>query len=293
MLDDWVPPHVGLDAPLQVFAQAAETQSQGHIRPMHQYIALRLVLEGGFLPDEVTPHPPLASTRKSGRYVVEFAPELETATEKTVLGGLKTKDIDVVVTKPDLGPVLAVSVKGTGGAFRNLTNRMEEAIGDCTNLHIMYPGLVYGFLSMIRANRSSDAGFAKNDVCLVERDGAEVAVVDAVQRYHDILSSLSGRRFVRDEQSRYEAVGMLLVESAEGNAGAVFPAFPPATSPLHFHSFFPTLYVAYDLRYPYMATRMASAQRVAWDGHSPAIRRLCDVLGSQAAATLGYEWRVG
>ena len=39
------------------------------------------------------------------------------------------------------------------GAFRNLTNRMEETIGECTNLHITYPALVFGYLFLIRANR--------------------------------------------------------------------------------------------------------------------------------------------
>ena len=58
-----------------------------------------------------------------------------------MLGGLKTKDVDVVVSKPGIGPCVAVSIKGTLNAFRNLTNRMEEAVGDCTNLHISYPNL--------------------------------------------------------------------------------------------------------------------------------------------------------
>ena len=73
--------------------------------------------------------------------------------ERTILGGLKTKDVDVVVAKHGIGPVMAVSMKGTLNAFRNLTNRMEEAVGDCTNLHISYPALVYGFLQVMRANR--------------------------------------------------------------------------------------------------------------------------------------------
>lgn len=73
-------------------------------------------------------------------------PERAAGGELTVLGGLKTKDVDVVVTKPAIGPCIAVSIKGTLNAFRNLTNRMEEAVGDCTNLHISYPNLVYGFL---------------------------------------------------------------------------------------------------------------------------------------------------
>lgn len=72
--------------------------------------------------------------------------------ERTVLGGLKTKNVDVVVTREGIGPVLAVSCK-----LRNLTNRMEETIGECTNLHITYPALVLGYLVLLRANRMIEA----------------------------------------------------------------------------------------------------------------------------------------
>ena len=44
-------------------------------------------------------------------------------------------------------------IQSMNGAFRNLTNRMEETIGECTNLHITYPALVFGYLFIIRANR--------------------------------------------------------------------------------------------------------------------------------------------
>lgn len=48
-----------LETALREFASATRTQSQQHIRPIHRHIALRLALEGGFHPDEITPHPPL------------------------------------------------------------------------------------------------------------------------------------------------------------------------------------------------------------------------------------------
>jgi len=56
--------------------------------------------------------------------ILEFDPLLAGGGERTVLGGLKTKNVDVVVTREGIGPVLAVSCK-----VRNLTNRMEETIG--------------------------------------------------------------------------------------------------------------------------------------------------------------------
>src|SRR4029077_8493262 len=90
-----------------------------------------------------------------GENTLQYAPNLATGSERTILGGLKTKDVDVVVTKEGIGPVMAVSCKGMTGAFRNLTNRMEETIGECTNLHITYPAMVFGYLFVVRANSSA------------------------------------------------------------------------------------------------------------------------------------------
>ena len=40
------------------------TQSQRHIKPLHWYVACRLVVEGGFDPSEIVPRPPFRVTRK-------------------------------------------------------------------------------------------------------------------------------------------------------------------------------------------------------------------------------------
>jgi len=161
-----LPRFIQLSSALQEFVTVEGTQAQQHIRPLHQYLTVRLVLEGGFDPGEITPHPPLRVESKGQRKLLRFAPDKEDNREQTLLGGLKSKAVDVVVTKEGIGPVLAISVKGTGNAFRNLTNRMEEAIGDSTNLHIMYPGLVYGFLHFLKANREGEAPLAPNDIAL-------------------------------------------------------------------------------------------------------------------------------
>ena len=55
---------------LRHFAEfEGRTQSQLHIRPLHEYVTCRLVLEGGFQPTELSPRPPLrveqAETRTS------------------------------------------------------------------------------------------------------------------------------------------------------------------------------------------------------------------------------------
>src|SRR5438105_1656623 len=95
------------------------TQSQQHIKPLHHYVACRLVLEGGFLPEEITPRPPFQALRRGGGWQLTYDPTTATGSERTLLGGLKTKDVDVVTIKNGLGPVMAVSCKGAIGAFRN------------------------------------------------------------------------------------------------------------------------------------------------------------------------------
>jgi hypothetical protein len=168
---------------------------------------------------------------------------------------------------------------------------MEEAIGDCTNVHMMYPGLVYGFLSLTRANRSTRPGIAQNDVC-VAGEGGTAAVVPSVVRYHSVLANLTGRKFVRNESSRYESVGLVLVDPGERHAGEVYSAFPPADSLLRFESFFDRLYECYDLRYPYMATGMVAAQRVCWSQRSAAVGALVETLGPLYERALGYAVRL-
>jgi hypothetical protein len=271
---------------LAQFIAVLETQGQRHIKPLHQHIALRLVIEGGFPPDEITPHPPLRAETRAGLHKLAFDPQAQREQEQTVLGGLKTKDIDLVVAKPGIGPVIAISVKGTGGAFRNLTNRMEEAIGDSTNLHIMYPGLVYAFLHVIKAHRAGMPGLAPNDIAVNENG----EVVQAIRRYHDVLLGLAGRRFVRDDFTRYEAVALALVNSDPAAIGTLFEPFPVADSPLNLRRFFETLYGIYDLRFPYLAASVASLKRLEWHESSPALA--CFGSESDVQSRLGYAPRL-
>ena len=259
------------------------TQSQEHIKPLHWYVACRLVVEGGFDPDEVMPRPPFRAAKHKGRPALVHEPSSGGTGERTVYGGLKTKDVDVVVTKEGIGPVLAVSCRGSTGAFRNLTNRMEEAVGDCTNLHIAYPPLVYGYLVVLRANRAEEVGrvaeqtaseqeqsgrrLAKNDVAL-DREGRVVA---PVRRYHAALRELANRRGVRNDLSRYEAVALALASTRPGQTGSIVEAFPEADSPLRFERFFDTLYRQYDERFVYGAPDLRRVTaRKDWTGASTA-----------------------
>lgn len=202
--------------------------------------------------------------QRLGRWFLEYAPEAETTSELTVLGGMKTKQIDVVVAKSGIGPVLAISLKGTFRAYRNLVNRMEEAIGDSTNVHVMYPGLVYGFLSLIGGNRESD-GYTRNDVGLL-RDNS---ISPQILRYHAALSEMTGRRFVRNDYTRYEAVGPILVENGPGAAKIMNDDFPVGGSPLRMETFFSRLFETYGLRFPARAEQVPIARRAEWASDSP------------------------
>jgi hypothetical protein len=247
---------------------------------------MRLVIEGGFHPDEIRPHPPLAAKQMGKQFTLHFDRASETEQEQSVLGGLKSKAVDVVVLKPGVGPVLAISVKGTIGAFRNLTNRMEEAAGDATNMHIMYPGLVYGFLHLLKGSDARKAKFKPNDAAITTAG----EILPSIRRYHDVLLALTGRKLIRDEGSRYEGIAIGMVDPHE-NCGALHETFPDRNSPLHFSTFFGNLLAIYDLRYPYIASSVAGLRRLVWSSGSPAL----EVLRTKRdhPSSLEYEPREG
>lgn len=257
------------------------TQSQQHIKPLHWYVACRLVVEGGFHPDDVTPRPPFTVSIRGSNRLLHFDPSRATGGERTVLGGLKTKNVDVVVAKDGIGPVLAISCKGMTGAFRNLTNRMEETIGECTNLHITYPAMVFGYMFVIRANRQPTVSVAKakgatgeqvrqlgpNDIAMQ----ANGTPAESIFRFHEALRELTGRRGIRNDLSRYEAVALAMIESTGKSAGDVLREFPPTDSPLRIEEFFKALYMRYEERYLLGAPELRSVtKRIEWAQESPA-----------------------
>ena len=265
---------VDLASALRTFATyTGQTQSQAHIKPLHWYVACRLVVEGGFLPEEITPRPPFRAQRRQGWQLI-YDPDVAEGGEATILGGLKTKNVDVVVTKDGLGPVVAVSCKGAIGAFRNLTNRMEEAVGDCTNLHITYPAMVTGYLFVMRAHRQDAVtaaqatepfvnpaaprrAVAQNDIA-IQMSGEPV---EAVVRFHNAIRELTGRRGIRTDVSRYEAAAIALVDPGAAEPGEVLTSYPTVDSPLRLERFFETLYLRYDERYVYSAPDLKSVTR--------------------------------
>ena len=267
-LDSGVCRWIGLGDALRHFATfEGRTQSQRHIKPLHWYAACRLVVEGGFNPEDVTPRPPFVVVERRGSKELHFDPEVAGGGEATVFGGLKTKDVDVVVAKPGLGPVLAVSCKGLTGALRNLTNRMEETIGECTNLHMTYPALVFGYLFVIRANLERMVA-KKNDISVTD----DYQPVEAIVRFCSALRELAGRRGIRDDISGYEAVSVGLVRVWNGQAGRLLATFPTSDDPLHVEKFFATLYRRYEERFVLGAESLRSVtERVAWSPVSPGL----------------------
>lgn len=242
-------------------------RSRRQVELLHWYVACRLVLEGGFRPDEVTPRPPFDVVRRPGGNLLRFDPSKATGREATVFGGLKTKRVGVLVSKPQLGPVLAVSCQGTPSPFRSLTNRTEKTVGECANVHMAYPALVFGCLFMVRANEAGMV-MAPNDMAVNE----EGHPVEAILRFHAALREMSGRHGIRDDISRYEAVSMGLVKVRSGVAGRLLTGFPPADSPLHLERFFSTLYQRYEERFVYGAPNLKSVTgRLEWSLDSPAL----------------------
>jgi hypothetical protein len=267
--DDGVCRLVSFQGALRTFATSIEkTQSQRHIKPLHWYVACRLVIEGGFDPDSIVPRPPFIVDRRSGRRTLIYDPSRAEKDELSVLGGLKTKSVDVAVVLHGIGPVLTVSCKGMTKALRNLTNRLEEAVGDCTNLHITYPAMVCAYLMLFRVNRQSDPSVAPNDVS-VEADLRPTA---AVRRFELAMRNLAGRRSIRNDVSRYEAVSVGLVDAREPEASSLLAGFPDPGSPLSFGGFFDTIYQRYDERFVFGAPELGRRTlRLGWADESPAL----------------------
>lgn len=268
-----------------------KTQSQKVVKPIHWYVACRLVLEGGFRPDEITPHPPFQAEKKGKHWQLRFDQNSASGSEATVLGGLKTKDVDVVVEKRGIGPVIAISCKTTGNAFRNLTNRMEEAVGECTNLHMTYAALVTGYYSVFRAHRAGSVpDLADNDIAI----SADGKPVDGIIRYHEAFRQLEGRADLRDTISKYEAVGLSLLETSGPNIGKPLKTFPPSDSPLRVERFFETIYRRYDERFVFAAPLFAKRNltpRIEWDESSPVFGE--ELLSNdQDIPALDYEPRI-
>ncbi len=253
---------------LQAFCDpASNLRAQEHIKPFHYYSAIRLVLEGGFEPESILPGPPFVSTRQTlERYELKYAPDRVSTSEATVLGGLRAKRVDLTVRNAEAGPVLGISFKTTSNAFRNIPNRVEELLGDVTNIHLRYPAFTFGFCHIIKKVTESEA-LQRNDASFTD-DGEPVP---SIQHFHDLLTKLVGRKRVTDRPELYESVALLVVECSPTGV-RIYPDYPPQDSPVHFRHFFERLYRVYDERYCYVGADRRYCRR-EWVLHSGAETR--------------------
>ena len=271
-----------LASALSAFAEFdGRIQSERHILPLHWYVACRLVVEGGFNPDDIIPRPPFrVERRRRADPRLHFDPALGGCGEGTVLGGIRAKHIDVLVTLDRIGPVLSVSCKGVTGAFRNLGNRLEEIIGESSNLHMTHPALVIGHLVLIRGNRSDrpsenlqvltrDRPRGGGDAAL-SHDGAPAP---SVRRFHDALRVLGRRRELLDQAGQCEAAALAMVAMEPEYRSQLVPGFPGEGSGLHFDEFFAALYARYDERFVARCPELQSrTRRSSWDPASPGLK---------------------
>lgn len=283
----WEKASAGPPSPLPVFTlqdaldglcRNTVVQSGGHVKPIHNHVAHRLVLEGGFCPEWARPAPPLRSKQNTlVNHQLLHDASCANSSELEIVGGMRCKDVDVTIASPATGPVVGVSIKTTGNAFRNLTNRAEEAPGDAANLHMMYPGFVFGFLHFIKY---AELGSTAKADASVDQVGNPLPWI---VRFHNMLVALLGRSYVYDPLMKFESVG-LLIYKCENGRGCIHQAYPTTDSPLHYSRFYERLYEVYDIRY---GTRKDDGKfaRKTWSvkGH--------DINGDYDAPT-GFGWSV-
>lgn len=98
------------------------------------------------------------------------------------------------------------------------------------------------------------------------------------------MSELTGRRGVRNDYTRYEAVAIALVYPSGESIGEVVPSFPISGSRLLFDAFFESLYRIYDHRFVFAAPDLKGVTgRLEWDPASPAL---------EATKAAGFEARL-
>src|SRR6266516_574834 len=90
-----------LEQALRALCGSLKTQSGQHIKPIHAHCANRLVVEGGFPPDWLRPSPPLTiKPATKGKHALNYSEAAANASEQSVLGAMKYKNVDITVVVP-------------------------------------------------------------------------------------------------------------------------------------------------------------------------------------------------
>jgi len=123
--------------------------------------------------------------------------QVEVSLEKPVRGKHRSKNWDVVLYFARR-PQLAVSTKSImANVAGTVPNRIDDAMGECVNVHAHDPGMVLGYLFVMNATPASQK----------TRDGRSWTDVFA-----ESLASFSGRRSERDAPELFEAATLLPVD---------------------------------------------------------------------------------
>jgi hypothetical protein len=117
--------------------------------------------------------------------------------------------------------------------------------------------------------------------------------VESVVRFHNALRELTGRRGIRNDVSRYEAVSLVLVDPTGTSAVEVIRTYPTDDSLLRFERFFETLYLKYDERYVYSAPDLKGVtRRKEWSPASPILKPENAAALPVSIADLDYAARI-
>lgn len=153
----------------------------------------------------------------------------------------------------------------------------EAKRSDCANIHMMYPGFVFGFLHFIKFAKIGEVAPADASF------GADDKPLPKLVRYHDVLTSLSGRVSITDPPMRYESVGLVVYQCNAQNV-EIWPHYPLTESKVHYANFFQRLYDMYDLRYAY-PDDSAKNHRKTWALHNCSAPDVIDT-------TTGFGWQL-
>lgn len=208
--------HALREAQAKYKSSPTAVRTGGVIAPLHRFCVAELVARNF---PEASLHPKRRENKGPKRI--------------RLLGGYMPKEIDVCLSIPDSGPLLAISGKSQmSSIIKKTINRFEEYVGDATNLHSRFPMLVLGFLMLVPVNKETFGGGKPTD---------------GLRRIAALLERSNARRVVTEPSGSYEVSSLLLVDFGS-TPPRVMPEYPEKKSPLRIENFFDKLVDLYQQR---------------------------------------------
>jgi hypothetical protein len=197
------------------------------------------------------------------------SPDQQLVENKRISGAFFDKSVDLVAFHKTAGPTLAVSVKSLAkGVGKNLTNRVEEYVGEATNLHTRYPMLVFGFLILLEA-RSIPRNATDSDITF-ENTPTPSDLSATGLRVIERIRAFGNRRSPTDPVGAYEATSAMFVTNWTSENSGFGPGSPriqekepAAWDRLAVQNFFLQLSELYQARNPMLV------ERTRLEGHYP------------------------